>query len=54
MNLEIDMRMVGFEEMAEYLLYLYELGLLKPQTITDECKKELILYKDGHYYKRSR
>lgn len=41
--------MVGFNEMAGYILEKYENGEINKPAISENCKKELYRYKDQKY-----
>lgn len=45
-NVSVGSEMIGFGKMAEYLLEKYESGEINAQTMSSNCRKELLRYKN--------
>ncbi len=41
----------GTQQLAGYLLQMYECGVLNQKAVSEHCKNELALYSSGHYTK---
>lgn len=53
-KLNLEGTMVGFQEMAGYILNKYENNEIRHTAVSENCKKMLIRYKNGDIFKKKK
>ena len=50
-KIDLSVTNQGVEQLAGYLLQMYERGVLNPKAVSEHCRNELARYSSGHYTK---